>query len=120
MAWLFFKSFIKEHYLCIASILEKIILLPKCAEAIKNQQHRHICLLNVSFKVFTKVITNRLSEVAHRVIQPTQFTFLPRRNIMEGVITLHETIHEFHRKNKAESFFKLILKRHMIRSNGCL
>jgi hypothetical protein len=44
------------------------------------------------------MITNRLTEVAHRVIQPTQSTFLPGRNIMEGVVVLHETIHEMHRK----------------------
>jgi hypothetical protein len=55
-------------------------------------------LLNVSFKIFTKVITNRLIEVGQRVIQPTQSTFLPGRNIIEGVIILHETIHELHMK----------------------
>jgi hypothetical protein len=82
-----------------------IILLPKCAEAIKIQQYRHICLLNVSFKVFTKVVTNRLSEVAHRVIQLIQSAFLPRRNIMERVITLHETIHEMHRKKQSGVIF---------------
>jgi hypothetical protein len=88
-----------------------IILLPKCAEAIKIQQYSPICLLNVSFKIFTKVVTNRLSEVAHRVIQPTQSTFLPGRNIMEGVITLHETIHEMHRKKQSGVIFKIDFKK---------
>ena len=41
-----------------------IILLPKCREAVKIQQYRPICLLNVSFKIFTKVATNRLTSVA--------------------------------------------------------
>jgi hypothetical protein len=45
-----------------------IILLPKCAKAMAIQQYRPICLLNVSFKIFTKVITNRLTGVAQRVI----------------------------------------------------
>jgi hypothetical protein len=62
-----------------------IILLPKCTEAITIQQYIPICLLNISFKIFTKAITNRLAEVAHRVIQPTQSAFIPGRNIMEGV-----------------------------------
>jgi hypothetical protein len=75
-----------------------IILLPKCAKTVTIQQYRPICLLNVSFKIFTKVITNRLAGVAHRVIQPTQSAFLPGRNIMEGAIILHETIYELHRK----------------------
>jgi hypothetical protein len=42
-----------------------IILLPKKENATQIQQYRPICLLNVSFKVFTKVGTNRISEVAH-------------------------------------------------------
>ena len=81
-----------------------IILLPKCKEAIKIQQYRPICLLNVSFKIFTKVATNRILVVAQKVISPTQTAFLHGRNIMEGVVVLHETIHELHRKNRVESF----------------
>jgi hypothetical protein len=53
-----------------------IVLLPKCKEAAKIQQYRPICLLNISFKIFTKVATNRLLEVAHKVINPMQTTFL--------------------------------------------
>ena len=34
-----------------------ITLLPKTQEANKIQQYRPICLLNVSFKIFTKVAT---------------------------------------------------------------
>jgi hypothetical protein len=78
------------------------------------QQYRSICLLNISFKIFTKVITNRLAEVAHRVIQPTQSTFIPGRNIMEGVIILHETIHELHRKKMNGLIFKIDFEMQMI------
>jgi hypothetical protein len=34
-----------------------ITLIPK-KEALKIQQHRPICLRNVSFKIFSKVLTN--------------------------------------------------------------
>ena len=84
-----------------------IILLPKLSEATKIQQYMPICLLNVSFKIFTKVATNRLVSVAHKVISPTQTAFLPGRNIMEGVVILHETIHEMHRKKHARVIFKI-------------
>jgi hypothetical protein len=91
-------------------------LLPKCAKAIKIQQYRPIYLLNVRFKIFMKVITNRLTEVAHKVIQPTQLAFLPGRNIMEGVIILYETIHEMHRKKQSDIIFKIDFeKKYMIR-----
>jgi hypothetical protein len=75
-----------------------IILLPKCKEATIIQQYRPICLLNVSFKIFTKVATNRIMSVAQKVINPTQTAFIPGRNIMEGIVILHETMHEMHRK----------------------
>jgi hypothetical protein len=41
-----------------------IILLLKKKDAKVIQQYRPICLLNVSFKIFTKVTTNRLSTIA--------------------------------------------------------
>jgi hypothetical protein len=88
-----------------------IILLLKSREATTIQQYMHICLLNVSFKIFTKVATNRISQVATKVISPTQTTFLPGRNIMEGVIVLHETIHEMHRKKQDGLIFKIEFKK---------
>jgi len=73
-----------------------IILLPKMKDAKVIQQYRPICLLNVSFKIFTKVATNRLTTVAQKIIRPTQTTFLLGRNITEGAVILHEMIHELH------------------------
>jgi hypothetical protein len=43
--------------------------------------------------------TNRIDEVAQTVVRPTQTAFMPGRYILEGVVVLHETIHELHRKN---------------------
>ena len=45
--------------------------------------------------------------MAHTVISPTQTAFLPGRNIMEGVVVLHETIHELYRKKKSAVIFKI-------------
>jgi hypothetical protein len=42
--------------------------------------------------------TNRISEVAHKVMRPTQTAFMPGRHILEGVVVLHEKIHELHKK----------------------
>jgi hypothetical protein len=75
-----------------------ITLLPKVQEANVIQQYRPICLLNVSFKIFTKVATLRINLIADKVISPTQTAFMRGRNILEGVVILHETVHELHRK----------------------
>jgi hypothetical protein len=84
-----------------------IILLPKKENAIQIRQYRPICLLNVSFKIFTKVGTNKISEVAHTVVHPTQMAFMPGHHILEGVVVLHETIHELHRKKLDGEFLKI-------------
>ena len=84
-----------------------IILLPKVNNAERIQQYRPICLLNVSFKIFTKVLSNRLTPVAHRMIRPSQTAFLLGRHIMKGAVILHETIHELHRKKMDGVLFKI-------------
>jgi hypothetical protein len=84
-----------------------ITLLPKKENAIQIQQYRPICLLNVSFKIFTKVATIRANTVAEKVISPTQSAFMPGRHILEGVVVLHETIHELHRKKMDGVIFKI-------------
>jgi hypothetical protein len=71
-----------------------IILLPKKEDVVQIQQYRLICLLNVSFKIFTKVGTNRVTKVAHLVVRPTQTTFMPGRHILEDVLVLHELHHK--------------------------
>jgi hypothetical protein len=60
---------------------------------------------NVSFKVSTKVATNRIMSLAQKVISPTQTTFIPGRNIMEDVVVSHETMHELHKKKKKWGHF---------------
>jgi hypothetical protein len=61
-----------------------IMLLPKQKEATQIQQYCPICMLNVSFKIFTKVLANRLALVAKKVIQPSQSAFMKGRNIWMG------------------------------------
>jgi hypothetical protein len=80
-----------------------IIIILKCREALMIQQYRLNCLLNVSL--------NRVMEVGKKVISLTQTSFLPGQNIMEGVIVLHETIHEMHRKKQDRVILKIDFKR---------
>ena len=65
------------------------------------------CLLNVSFMIFTKVGTNCVSWIVHSVVQPTQTTFMPGRHILEGVVILHETLHEIYSKKLDGVVFKV-------------
>lgn len=71
-----------------------ITLVPKLKEANTIKQYRPICLLNVDYKCFTKVLTNRLVPIAQKVIDSNQTGFIKGRNILEGVVVLHEVLHE--------------------------
>jgi hypothetical protein len=85
----------------------EIIFLPRVNEADRIQQYRPICLLNVSFKIFTKVTTIRLNTVADVVVRPSQSAFMQGKNILDGVVTVHETIHELHSKKLNGVMLKL-------------
>jgi hypothetical protein len=71
-----------------------ISLIPKVKDASNIKQYRPICLLNVDYKWFTKVLTMRLTPHAERLISKTQTAFIPGRYILEGVVILHEILHE--------------------------
>ena len=102
-----FSDFHKEELNLFSLNFGIITLIPKSSEATKIQHYRPICVLNVSFKIFTKVGTNRLNKVAQTVVSPTQTAFMQGRNIMEGVVILHETIHELHTKKRNGVIFKI-------------
>jgi hypothetical protein len=47
---------------------------------------------------FYEAVTIRLNFVVDQVVHPTQMAFMQGRYILDGVVTLHETVHELHRK----------------------
>ena len=53
----------------MANFIGTIPLLSKKEEAVHIEKFRPICLINVSFKNFTEVETNRLTQIAHSVVQ---------------------------------------------------
>jgi hypothetical protein len=102
-----FKSFYNGGLPLFRLNFGTIILLPKKENVIQIQKYRPICLLNMSFNFFTKVATNRILIIAEKIIRPTQTAFMPGRHILEGVVILHETIHELHRKKMDGVLLKL-------------
>jgi hypothetical protein len=71
-----------------------ITLIPKSKEAGRIQQYRPICLLSVSFKIITKILMFRFENCMSRMIHKCQSAFIKGRNIMDGVMTLHEIVHD--------------------------
>jgi hypothetical protein len=84
-----------------------ITLLPKTVDASKIQQYMLIGLLNCLYKLITKTLTLRLESVADKLINSTQTAFIKGRNIMSGVMVLHEILHETKRKKQMGVVLKL-------------
>lgn len=61
--------------------------------------------------MFTKVLTNRLMPVADKVIGRNQTGFIKGRNIMEGVVVLHEVLHELKRSKKKGLVLKIDIEK---------
>jgi hypothetical protein len=84
-----------------------ITLVLKVREANCIKHYKSICLLNVDFKIFPKLLMNRLTPMARKLINPNHAAFIKGRNILERVVILHEVIHEFRRSGKHGMLFKI-------------
>jgi hypothetical protein len=110
-----FESFKRGEFPIFHLNFGTIILLPKKENDVQIQQYCPIYLLNVSFKVFTKVGTSRVRIIAEIFVQLTQTTFMHGRYIPEGIVILHEIIHELYRKELDGFFLRLTLRMPMIK-----
>lgn len=84
-----------------------ITLIPKIKGANNIKQFRPICLLNVDYKWFTKVLTMRLTRYVASIISPAYTAFIPGRFILEGIVVLHEVLHELRVHHKHWIILKL-------------
>ena len=77
-----------------------ITLVPKVKETNNVKQYRSICLLNVSFKIFTKLLTDRISLKADKLVSRGQMAFIKGRYILDGSVMLHEIVHDIRVRKK--------------------
>jgi hypothetical protein len=95
-----------------------ITLIPKVHEANQIQQYRPICLMNVSFKIFTKEATNRVNVIAYRLF--AQLKQLSCEDVTSYRVSLFymKPYMIYTRKNNLVSSSKLILRKHMTKYGG--
>lgn len=64
-------------------------------------------MLTVFYELFTKILASRLMKVVDDIISENQATFIKDRNILEGLLILHEVIHELSSKKQSGIILKL-------------
>ena len=84
-----------------------ITLIPKVAGATDIRQFRPITVINVIQRLLTKVCAARLAPVVERLTHPYQFAFLKGRFIHDGILALHEVVHEVKARHLKGVFLKL-------------
>ncbi|KAE8811193.1 hypothetical protein D1007_11941 [Hordeum vulgare] len=84
-----------------------ITLIPKLVGAAEIRQFRPITVINVVARIFAKVCATCLSLVSERIAHPLQSAFLKGRKIHDGILALHEVVHEVASKGMKGVFLKL-------------
>jgi hypothetical protein len=85
-----------------------ITLVPKVKEANTTKQYQPICLLNLDFKKFSKMLTDRITPLIDRLISESQSgNFIKGRNILQGVVILHKVIHKLKTNDRQGVLFKI-------------
>lgn len=67
-----------------------ITLIPKVQEANNIRQYRPICVSNVILKIFTRMMVNRMTILANRIISRSRSAFIKGRYILDSAVILHE------------------------------
>lgn len=75
-----------------------ITLIPKVDVPDSPKQFRPIGLCNVTYKIITKVIVNRLKTIFPKLISPTQASYVPGRQITDNIVIFQEVLHSMRSK----------------------
>ncbi|KAE8769833.1 retrotransposon protein [Hordeum vulgare] len=84
-----------------------ITLIPKVHAASDIRWFLPIAVINVIFRILAKGYASRAAMTAPRITHPNQTAFVKGRLILDGILVLHEVIHEIKSKRLRVVFFKI-------------
>lgn len=73
---------------------------------------RPITLLNVVFKIISKVLVNRMRPIMSKLVGPFQNSFLPGRSTMDNVILNQEIMHSMRHKKGRKGYMMIKIDLH--------
>lgn len=79
-----------------------IALISKVPNPENTSQFKHISLCNNSYKILSKVLSNRLKTILPNIISYHQNAFVPSRQIHDNLFVAHEAYHYLKLKKKGK------------------
>ncbi|KAL3825541.1 hypothetical protein ACJIZ3_021570 [Penstemon smallii] len=101
------RHFFKSGFMLKAINHTFVTLIPKIANASRVEHFRPISLCNISYKVISKIIANRLKPLLQKIISPNQMAFVEGRSINENTIISHEIMHYLHNRKGKKGFLAI-------------
>ena len=84
-----------------------ISLVPKTSTPMILLDFRPTSLYKIVYKIFAKVLVNRIKPFLEKIIGTPQKGFVLGRQILDAVITTHEIIHSMEKNKRPRMTFKL-------------
>lgn len=76
-----------------------VTLIPKTPAAKYIKDYRPIACCSTVYKIYSKILTNRLAKVIGSIINHSQAAFIPGQNIHKHILLAYELIKGYSRKN---------------------
>lgn len=92
------RNFFRNGFLLKQINYTHIALIPKVDASKLISQFRPTSLCNVTYKIISKILTNRLKRVMPKLVSINQNAFVPNRHIQDNLITVQELMLTLKRK----------------------
>lgn len=89
--------FFTQNFLYFPLNTTVISLIPKVACSVKMKEFMPISCCNVSYKVISKIIANRIKPLLPLLVNPNQSAFVKGRSIQDNILLMHSLVRHYQR-----------------------